>query len=237
MIKGAYPAIFDRKIPTTIFYRNYLETYITRDVPEVLNIQDLGQFKIFIFQLAGQAGQVLNLNAIAKDTAISPPTAKSWLSLLESSYLCFRLQPYYRNFKKRTIKSPKLYFHDTGLLCHLLGIKTQADLTSNHQYGGIFENFIISEMMKNNYHFDKGKEFWFWRDSHGKEIDLLEYQKNSYQLYEIKAGKTIKSDQFKNMNYFEDISKSKVKKHLFYNGDKTYTRSKVQIMNWKSLID
>jgi predicted AAA+ superfamily ATPase len=237
MIKGAYPAIFDRKIPTTIFYRNYLETYITRDVPEVLNIQDLGQFKIFIFQLAGQAGQVLNLNAIAKDTAISPPTAKSWLSLLESSYLCFRLQPYYRNFKKRTIKSPKLYFHDTGLLCHLLGIKTQADLLSNHQYGGIFENFIISEMMKNNYHFDKGKEFWFWRDSHGKEIDLLEYQKNSYQLYEIKAGKTIKSNQFKNMNYFEDISKSKVKKHLFYNGDKTYTRSKVQIMNWKSLID
>jgi len=236
ILKGAYPAIYDRKIPTTTFYRNYIETYIARDVPEVLNIHDLSQFKIFIFQLAGQAGQVLNLNAIAKDTAISPPTAKAWMSLLESSYLCFRLQPYYRNFKKRTIKRPKLYFHDTGLLCHLLGIKTKADLLSNHQYGGIFENFIISEIVKNNYHFDLGKEYWFWRDSNGKEIDLLAYQKNSYQLYEIKAGRTIKSDQFKNMNYFEEISKSKVKKHLLYNGEETYVRSKTHIMNWKSLI-
>jgi len=115
-------------------------------------------------------------------------------------------------------------------------MKTKADLLSNHQYGGIFENFIISEIVKNNYHFDLGKEYWFWRDSNGKEIDLLAYQKNSYQLYEIKAGRTIKSDQFKNMNYFEEISKSKVKKHLLYNGEETYVRSKTHIMNWKSLI-
>lgn len=236
MVKGAYPAIYDRKIPSSTFYKNYIDTYIARDVPEILNVQDHSQFKIFIAQIAGQAGQLLNLNTLAKDTAISPPTAKAWLSLLESSYLCFRLNPYFNNFKKRTIKSPKVFFYDTGLLCYLLGIRTKSDLQKNHLFGSIYENFIVSELEKNNAHFDQGKEFWFWRDSHGKEIDLLYYEKNTFQLMEIKGTQTVKSEHFKHLHYFQELSKSKVKKHYYYMGNERYTRSGIEVKNWKSLI-
>ena len=150
--KGFYPVLFDREIPSDVFYQNYIETYIQRDLSEILNIRDLMAFRRFLRLCAGRSGQILNLSALAKDCGITQPTAKSWLSILESSFIVFLLEPYYENFNKRIIKSPKMYFYDTGLLCYLLNIPNAEKLIENHMYGNIFENFIVAEFFKENAH-------------------------------------------------------------------------------------
>lgn len=138
-VKGFYPAIYHRNIESPVFYSNYLKTYVERDVSEILNIKDKQSFQTFLMLCASRAGQLLNISSLANDCNIAHATAKAWLSILESSYLVFQLYPYYENFGKRLLKSPKLYFYDTGLLCHLLGIHSGNQLKINRQKGNIFE--------------------------------------------------------------------------------------------------
>jgi uncharacterized protein len=235
LIMGFYPAIFDRKINPTVFYANYLQTYIERDAVELINIRELRQFRNFIALCANRVGQLLNLSSLAIECGISQPTAKAWLSILESSYITFQLSPYFRNFNKRIVKSPKLYFYDTGLVAHLLGIKTEPDLISNPIKGSLFENLIISELMKQNEHQYLHQDYFFWRDSNGNEVDLLRPNTASkFDIFEIKSSKTILTEQFKGLKFLQDIATESVNmKTLIYGGNESQKRTDYTILSWK----
>ena len=235
IIKGQYPAIFDRNIPSSAFYANYLQTYIERDVPALLNIKDLRSFRNFIGLCAARVGQLLNISSLANECGISQPTAKSWLSLLESSYIIFVLPPYFQNFSKRIVKTPKLYFYDTGLACHLLGIKDTKTLTINALKGSLFENLILSEFQKKNHHNYLHQELYFWRDTNGNEIDLLIPNVTQFDIFEIKSSQTAMTDQFKGLDYFESLTPEKIaSKTVIYGGEENQKRTKGDIKSWHS---
>ena len=187
IVKGSYPAIYDRDLEHTPYYANYLQTYIKRDVSFIRNIHDTSRFESFLTLCASRTGQLLNLHNLASDCGISSPTAKSWLSILENSYIVYLLHPYYENFTKRIVKSPKLYFFDTGLASYLLQLRNSTDLENPALRGALFENMIVSEIHKRNYHLNQLKNHWFWRDSNGHEIDLFTKTSMGFDIYEIKS--------------------------------------------------
>jgi len=237
-LKGFYPAIFDRDIDPVVFYSNYIQTYIEKDVTELLNIRDLKLFRTFVGLCAGRAGQLLNYSALANECDISHNTAKAWLSLLESSYIIFLLQPYHQNFNKRLIKTPKLYFYDTGLLNYLLGIRTVADLQENRLKGQIFENMILAEFQKKNHHLYLHQDYYFWQDSNAHEVDLLTKESQGFSIFEIKATQTVSSDLFKQLNHFEEISGSlNVNKTLIYGGVENEKRTHYRVLGWQNISD
>jgi hypothetical protein len=234
LFRGYYPAIFDRNIPPKTFYYNYVQTYIQRDVSELINIRNMRLFQNFLGLCAARAGQLLNLNALANECGISQPTAKAWLSALEQSYILFQLQPYYKNFSKRIVKTPKLYFYDTGLLCYLLKIKDSAELNLHVSKGALFENMMVAEYVKQMYHKNEMEDLWFWRDASGNEIDLMIDGSKNITIVEMKATTTIKSDMFKGLLHFEKISKfTNLKKQLVYGGNQSQKRSVAQVISWK----
>lgn len=233
LIRGFYPAIFDRDIDPVIFYANYVQTYIEKDVTELLNIKDLRAFRTFLGLCASRSGQLLNISGLANDCNISQPTAKSWLSILESSYIIFLLQPYHENFNKRLVKTAKLYFYDSGLLSYLLGIRSSEELVENRLKGNLFENMIVAEFQKQNYHMYLHREYYFWQDSNSHEVDILLKTNSGFDIYEIKATETIKPSLFEKMNYFEELAKpAKVNKTLIYGGNKDQKRSNYKISSW-----
>ena len=234
MIKGFYPAIYDRDIEPNIFYSNYLQTYIQRDVSELIAIKDMHSFNRFLALCATRAGQLLNLNSLANECGISQPTAKAWLSALENSYIVFLLNPFHKNFSKRIIKSPKLYFYDTGLLRYLLKINDSDDLVNQSVKGTLFENMMVSEYIKRIYHKnDLQSEVWFWRDTAGNEVDLLIQKPKSVEVLEIKATQTIMPDLFKGLNYFENLAEyDNLKKTLVYGGNEYQQRSAGSVVPW-----
>lgn len=234
MIKGSYPAIYDRGIESNVFYSNYLQTYIQRDVSELIAIKDMHSFNKFIALCATRAGQLLNLNALANECGISQPTAKAWLSALESSYIVFLLNPFYKNFSKRIIKSPKLYYYDTGLLAYLLKINDSDDLINQSIKGALFENMMVSEFIKRIHHKnDLQSEVWFWRDTNGNEVVLLIQKPKSIEVVEIKATQTIMPDLFKGLNYFEGLAEyDNLSKILVYGGSEYQQRSVGSVVPW-----
>ncbi len=237
MLKGFYPAIYDRNIKAVDFYPNYIETYIQRDVSELLAIQDMSLFRKFLSLCATRAGQILNMSNLAKECGISSPTVKSWLSALENSYVIFLLQPYYKNFSKRVTKSPKLYFYDTGLLCNLLRISDVSQINNQSVKGALFENMIISEYAKKKYHKNERQtDFWFWRDSEGNEVDLLIEKPQETEIVEIKATQTVMSDLFKGLNYYAALeTEVKLTKTLVYGGTERQERSVAQVLPWNEV--
>ena len=236
MLKGSYPAIFDRDIPSRTFYNNYIQTYVERDITELINIRNMRTFRIFLSLCASRAGQLLNLNSLANECGITQPTAKSWISVLESSYILFLLQPYHKNFDKRVMKSPKLFFYDTGLLCHLLKIKDANQIRMHSYKGNIFENMIVSEYIKQNYHQNLIQEFWFWRDSAGHEVDLIRQDDDMLNVIEIKSTTTISADLFKGMNYFSALAKDTIKSQtLVYAGLDNQKRTIAEVVSWKDI--
>lgn len=233
LVKGFYPAIFDRDIPSQTFYSNYVQTYIQRDVSELIAIKDIRLFQNFLGLCATRAGQLLNLSSLANECGISQPTAKSWMSALENSYVLFLLFPYHENFSKRIVKSPKLYFYDTGLLCYLLKIIHPDQMMTHPFKGSLFENMMIAEYVKRMYHLNNIKDIWFWRDSAGHEVDLLIQDYLSLNLIEFKATMTIIPDLFKGLNYFETISVNKnINKTLVYSGKEHQSRSTAKVVPW-----
>ncbi len=232
---GFYPAIYDRGIEPTDYYRNYIETYIERDVRQLINIRDLRLFRLFLKYCAGHAGQMLNIQKIANEVGISQPTAQAWLSVLETSYIVFTLAPYYQNFSKRLVKTPKLYFYDTGLLCYLLGMNNTSDLDHYYQRGAIFENLIIAELHKNQTHEYRQQSFYFWRDNNQLEVDVLYEKMNQLHIAEIKSAETIHSSYFKNMHTFTKISTTHVpKRNLIYGGQDSYQYLDTEVISWKN---
>jgi len=235
-IKGFYPAIFDRDIDPIVFYANYIQTYIEKDVTELMNIRDLKLFRTFLGLCAGRSGQLLNISGLANECDISHTTAKAWLSILESSYIIFLLQPYHQNFNKRLVKSPKLYFYDTGLLSHLLGIRTTGELEENRLKGHIFENMILAEYQKQNHHLYLHRDYYFWQDSNAHEVDLLMKTGQGFSIFEIKATQTISAALFKEMDRFEEIAApAPVNKTLIYGGSENEKRTKYNVLSWQNI--
>ena len=236
IIKGFYPAVYDRDLPPPIFYNNYIQTYIDRDVAELTNVQDTRRFRNFIELCAARNGQLLNLSNLANECGISQPTAKSWLSILESSYIVFLLSPYYKNFSKRVVKTPKLYFYDIGLVAYLLGFRQVGDLTDQSLLGSLFENLVVANVMKKNHHQYLLRDYWFWRDSSGHEIDLLTTAGGGLDIFEIKSTQTVLPKLFQGMDRFSEITQGKVKtRTLIYGGDKNQDRTHYGIRPWDGM--
>lgn len=238
IVRGAYPALFDRDIPSKSFYSNYLQTYVERDLTELIHVKDMRLFRNFISLCAGRAGQLLNLNSLANECGISQPTAKSWISVLETSYIVFQLQPYFKNFNKRITKSTKLYFYDTGLLSHLLKMKDASSFRVSPFKGHIFENYVVSEFLKSNAHKNLLRELFFWRDSAGHEVDLIWQDDDKLNLIEIKASQTILPEMFKGLSYFQNLAGDLVKtKTLVHSGHQIQKRTDGLVLGWEKISE
>lgn len=238
LLKGFYPAIYDRDIPSKVFYSNYLQTYVERDLSELIQVKDLKQFRNFISLCAARVGQLLNLNSLANECGISQPTAKSWLSVLETSYIVYQLQPYHTNMNKRITKSSKLYFYDTGLLCFLLKIKDATQLKTSAYKGCLFENYVINEYLKQNYHQNLLRDFWFWRDAVGHEVDLIWQETEKLNIVEIKASETIMPSMFKGLNYFEKLVPELMEsKTVVHTGLFNQNRTAGKVLSWKGIFN
>jgi len=234
--RGQYPRIYDRDLEPTDFYPSYIQTYIERDVRMIKNIGDTNAFIRFIQLCAGRTGQLLNYASLANDAGISPNTAKAWISVLEASYVVYRLQPYYSNFSKRLIKSPKLYFYDTGLACSLLGINNADQVNTHYLKGALFENLVINEFIKRDFHRGKRRYPYFWRDSQGKEIDCLLVDGEDITPIEIKSGKTISNSYLKNLKYWLQLAGiTEYQGYVVYGGEKSLQTGTGSFVSWRDL--
>ncbi len=235
IIRGFYPRIYQHNIAASEFYPSYLQTYIERDIRTLKSVENLNTFTRFLGLCAGRAGQILNLSSLASDTGISVNTAKSWLSLLEASFIVFLLQPYYNNFNKRLIKSPKLYFYDTGIVSSLLRISEYTTLRTYPLYGALYENLVISEIVKIFYHSGKRPPIYYWKESNGKEVDcILEKNFNEIIAIEIKGGETFSKDYLKNLSGFVNESTSlKIKKYLIHPEAKATKIKDITVLSWE----
>lgn len=233
--RGFYPGCIVNDIPPRMFYANYISTLLERDIAEYLSKGNLRNFRIFMKVCANYAGSQINLTDISNHLNVSIGTISNWISILETSYIVFFLQPYYRNFNKRLMKTPKIYFNDTGLLCFLLGIKSSDQLFVHKKWGHIFENFIIVEKFKKAYHRGDEIELYYLRDSNGVEIDLVEDKQDGLVFYEIKSSRTYNTNFIKNLYKFNDRSIN-IERKLIYGGDDTYKINDVEILSWRELI-
>jgi predicted AAA+ superfamily ATPase len=236
LFDGAFPPIFDRGLEPRPWYGNYARTYLERDVRQLIMVQDLGTFQRFLRLCAGRTGQLLNLSSLANDCGITHNTAKAWISVLEASYIVHLLPPHHQNFNKRLIKTPKLYFLDTGLATWLLGIQNIDQLATHVQRGSLFETWVISELLKARYNMGEVSNLYFWRDRSGHEVDLLVDHGNSLSPLEIKSGQTINRDYFKGLDFWQKLAgESAGKAWLVYGGDTRQTRSNVTILPWNKI--
>ncbi len=233
---GGYPRLYDRDIAPTDFYPSYIQTYVERDVRLVKNIGDINAFIQFTQLCAGRIGQLLNYTALANDAGVSPNTAKAWLSVLESSYILYRLQPFHRNFNKRLVKSPKLYFYDTGLACSLLGIREEGQVNLHYLKGALFEDLVITEFVKRNFHRGEYRLPYFWQDQHGKEIDCLLVEGETILPIEIKSGKTLANNYFDNLGYWRRLTgQAETQGYVVYGGDQSMQTGAGALVSWRHL--
>lgn len=234
MLNGLYPAIYERSISPSDWHADYYSTYVQKDVRSTLNIQDLGQFDRFVRVCASRVGQIAQYSEIATDVGISQPTAVKWASVLEASFILFKLQPHYKNFGKRIIKSPKLYFYDTGLLCFLLRIKSPDQLLNHPLRGSIFENWVVSELHKYYYTLAQEPPLYFWRDQHGHEIDLIKDMGDVLFPIEIKSGTTFHRDWLKNIQWFNKLQNFS-KSYVVYGGKESFPHAEAEIVSWSDM--
>lgn len=233
---GGYPRIYAKNIPFASWYSFYIQQYVERDVRLLANVHDLITFERFLKLCAGRVGQLLNVSSLANDCGISTFAARSWLSILQASYVIFLLPPYFNNISKRVIKSPKLYFYDTGIACSLMGIKNAEQLTTHYAYGSIFESLIISELFKLSYNRGETPSLYFYRDGSGAEVDCIIEQGTSLTAVEIKAGRTIYPEAFKGIEAWNKIiSASTTHRYLVYGGDENQSRSQAELLSWRSV--
>lgn len=234
---GGYPLLHAQNIPPADWLANYVATYIERDVRQLLKVQDLSAFQRFLRLCAGRSGQLLNLSALADDAGVSHSTARAWMSILEASYLVHLLPPFHRNFGKRLVKTPKLYFLDTGLAAWLLGIRTDEQLATHPQRGALFETLIVGEAIKARYNAGQPADFHFWRDNNGLEADLIFETGNRVQTIEIKSGATVTGDYIragqKSCRFAGDEAEMP---WLIHGGEETYQRSGVEVIGWRTAV-
>lgn len=231
---GGYPPVAYEKIENKYWFPAYVRTYVERDVRQIKNITDLNTFQRFLFLCAGRIGQQVNLSNLAVECGIDHKTAQSWLSVLQASYIVHLLPPYYRNYSKRIIKSPKLYFYDTGLACFLLSIRSVKELAHHAMRGALFENFIITELLKARFNQGQRSNLFYWRDVSGHELDLIIEKNPEPMAVEIKSSLTVSQEHFKGLVFWNKINPAS-KKILIYAGDHTYSSSLAEVLSWRDL--
>lgn len=233
LFTGFYPRIHDKGLDPQDWLGNYFQTYLERDLRTVVNVGDAEVFRRFVRLCAGRSGGLLNMSSIASDCGISHTNVRRWISVLESSFLVAFLRPHHRNFRKRLIKSPKLYFLDPGLLCYLLGIRSSEELSLHSMRGAVFESFIISESLKKRADAGKEADMYFWRDSAGHEIDMLVEDGERLIPVEIKSGETFSTDFLKGIQYWRKISdKPKTPAAVIYGGGTSFVHKETAVRSW-----
>ena len=230
---GFYPRIHDRGIPPEVWLSDYVRTYLDRDVRSLVNVGDLDRFERFLALCAGRVGQLLNLSNLANDCGISVDTARRWVSVLRTSFVIHLLPPHHRSFNKRIIKSPKLYFYDTGLACHLLGVRDERQLQTHPLRGGLFESYVIAEVAKAWMHHRLEPPLFFWRDRTGHEVDLLIERSGRLFPVEIKSGQTVSADMMTSLDWWcRQAGQGLETATLVYAGSEAYTRSRIAVRPW-----
>jgi hypothetical protein len=236
MVRGLYPALHAQRVAPEDWFASYVATYVERDVRQVLNVQDLSTFQRFLRLCAGRSGQLLNLSALAGEAGIAQSTARAWMSVLEASDLVFLLPPYHRNFGKRLVKSPKLYFVDVGLACWLLGIRSPEVLSLHPLRGALFETWVVGEFLKTRLNAGQPPDLYFWRDNNGLEADLVFEIAGGLQAVEIKSGQTVTPDYVRaGQKAARFAGDEAMPPWLIYAGGQSYERSGVQVMGWQAL--
>lgn len=234
LLTGGYPPLYDRDLPPASWFGAYVTAYVERDVRQLIKIQDLDTFQRFVRLCAGRTGQLLNLSSLATECGITHNTAKSWISVLQASYLVFLLPPHHVSFKKRLVKMPKLYFYDVGLVSWLLGIRTPEQMETHPLRGNIFETLIISELIKSQLNRGERPAFYFWRDSNGNEVDLIVEQGTMLMPIEIKSGKTLTRDSFAGLDKWCTLAGDEARNPtLVYGGSETYLHKGMRVMGWQ----
>jgi len=220
LLKGFYPRVWEKGLDPRQTYMDYFQTYIQRDLRDLALIKDLSAFQRFVRLCAGRTGQIFVASNLSNELGVSVPTIKSWLSILETSYVVFLLQPYYENIGKQLVKSPKLYFYDVGLASYLLGIENINQLERDPLRGALFENLVIMEVLKKRYNLSLDANIFFYRDKQQHEVDLILKRGNELNLVEIKSAKTFQPDFFKGNNYLRKIFGDRIKEsYVVYNGE------------------
>lgn len=236
IFRGFYPRIYDQDLDPTSWLSDYIQTYVERDLRQVINVSDLGTFRQFLQICAGRTGQQVNFSEIGGQIGVSYHTVHRWLNVLETSYIIYFLRPFHKNYNKRIIKTPKLYFYDTGLACALLNLRQVADLNAHFAKGALFENFIISETLKNHLHRGIQPAMYFWQAAGRHEIDLLLDHRGQLIPMEIKSSRTLHSNFFDGLTYFQDLSgASPDHSYLLYGGDEVQIRSQAKVVGWRHL--
>ena len=234
LLNGFMPGKHADKIGTARFYRSYFQTYIERDVSLLINLKDSIKFEKFVRLCAGRVGQLLNQASLANDVGVTANTISDWLSVLEASFIIYRLQPYYENIGKRLIKSPKLYFVDTGLAAWLLGIETSKQMQRDPLRGHLFENFVVMELLKLKLNQGKDPRLIFYRDSHGNEVDLVIQEGTDLIPIEIKSSQTWHNSFLKGINYFKALLGDRVTNAMIvYGGDNNRTTENYRLRSYK----
>jgi uncharacterized protein len=236
MLMGAYPGLYSTPAQAHDWFASYVATYLERDVRQLIRVLDLGLFQKFLKLCAGHTGQLLNLSALAGATGISQNTAKAWLAVLEASYIVHLLPPYHHNFGKRLVKSPKLYFLDTGLAAWLIGIRATEQLAIHPFRGALFETMVVCEALKSRYNAGAPADLYFWRDNNGVEADLVFESLRGLEAIEIKSGATVTSDMVtagkKSIRFANGVAQYPC---VAYGGDESYVRSGVEMVGWREL--
>jgi len=232
ILKGGYPKIYAEDLPITNAYSSYFQTYVEKDVRQLLQVKDIMQFERFIKLVASRIGQLINYASLATDVGVSAVTIKEWIAVLEATYVLVRLEPYFENFGKRLIKSPKLYFADTGLACHLLGIDLVEQLKKDALYGNLFENWVVIELMKARYNQALDPRLYFYRDVTGKEVDLLYQRGSRLTPIEIKSSKTFSPSFSSGLSYFHEQTPERAEDGaVIYGGDKSQKIGKYSLLS------
>ena len=235
LLAGSYPRLYSQKLQVHDYYPSYIETYLERDIRQTDNIRDLRIFRQFLQICAGNTGQVVNLSDIGSRLGIDHKTARRWLGILEAAYVIYLLPSWHKNFNKRLIKSPKLYFYDTGIACSLLRVKTVDDLRIHFTLGSLFENMVITEILKDYYNMGERPELYFWRDHHGVEVDLIIDRGSTFSKVEIKSARTIHKEFLRNLSALDRYTgRNKSASFIIYGGDAEQYRTNCTILSWRN---
>ena len=236
--RGGYPVLHAPPPEPQEWFPSYVATYVERDVRQLLEIRDLSLFRRFVSLCAARTGQLLNLSALAADCGISHVTAREWLTVLEASYIVFLLRPYHRNFGKRLVKTPKLYFLDSGLAAWLLGIRSPADVAIHAMRGPLFETLVVGEFLKQRWIAGQPADLYFWRDSTGHEVDLLFEANGKLQAVEIKSGMTFASDWIDATRRWQSFAgAAALPPWIIYGGDRSFETGDCRVFSWRSLME
>jgi predicted AAA+ superfamily ATPase len=233
---GLYPPVHDRGLDPRIWYGNYVQTYLERDLRQQIAIRDLSTFQRFLRMCAARSGQLLNLSSLANDCGVTHNTARAWISVLEAGFLVHLLRPHHASFGKRLVKTPKLYFNDPGLAAWLLGIENAKQLSTHSQRGALFETWLVADLLKARFNMGLSSNLYFWRNRSGLEVDVLAERGELLVAVEAKSGQTISDDYFRSLERWHALAADqRGSSWLVYGGSSTQRRREVQVLSWSDI--